>query len=202
LNAAWLGLGANLIVVAWVLGATFAGAEWHLGSMTTILAWEPRRTRVFLAKLVACLILVYLGAVVVEALLGAALLPAVFFRGTTVGADAEWLRESAGLLGRVGIACSVGAGLGYGLAMLGRNTAASLGIGFGYLVVVENLLRGLRPQWQPWFLGDNTAAFVGGPEEGALIAGRTLVGSGLVIGAYAAIALLVAWIFFRRRDVT
>jgi ABC-type transport system involved in multi-copper enzyme maturation permease subunit len=202
LREAWLGLGAQLIVIAWLLGATFVGAEWHLGSMTTLLTWEPRRTRVFLAKLIACVVLIYVGAVALEVLLGAALLPAALVRGTTAGADAEWLRESLGVLGRVGLACSVGGALGFGLAMVGRNTAASIGVGFGYLIVVENLVRGLRPQWAPWLLGDNTAAFVGGPGEQVFTYGRTTLESGLTIGAYAAVALLAGWIFFRRRDVT
>jgi hypothetical protein len=200
MREAWLGLGAQLMIVAWLLGASFAGAEWHAGSMTTLLTWEPRRTRVFVAKLMSCLALVYIGAVVLEALLGAALLPAAIFRGTTVGADAAWAGESAGLVGRVALACSAGGALGYGLAMLGRNTAASLGIGFGYLLVVENLIRGIRPQWAPWLLGDNMAALV---EGGAgVIPGRTALVAGVTVGAYAGVALLAGWLSFRRRDVT
>ena len=198
---AWLGVGAQLIVIAWLLGASFVGAEWHLGSITTLLTWEPRRGRVFVAKLVACVVLVYLGAVLLEALLGAALLPAAIFRGTTAGADAAWLRDSAGVVGRVGVACAVGAGLGYGLAMIGRNTAASLGVGFGYLVIVENLVRGFRPQLRRWLLGDNIAAFLGGAQDN-VIPGRSALEAGIVVAAYAAVALLLGWSFFRRRDVT
>ena len=201
MKAGWLALGAQLIIVGWLVGASFIGSEWHSGTMTTLLTWEPRRTRVFASKLVACVVLVYLGAVVLEALLGAALLPAALFRGTTAGADSAWVVESAGILGRVGLACSLGATLGFGLAMVGRNTAASLGIGFGYLVVVENLIRGFRPQWAPWLLGDNMAAFVDGG-DGTVIPGRSTVESGLTVAAYAAIAALAAWTSFRRRDVT
>jgi len=201
LNEAWLGLGAQLIIIAWLLGGSFAGAERHSGSMTTLLTWEPRRARVFMAKLIAVVVLVYLGAVVLEALLGLALLPAAAFRGTTTGADAAWFAESAGVLGRVGLACAAGGALGYGLAMVGRNTAASLGVGFGYLLIGESLVRGFKPQWGPWLLGDNTAAFVGGGEE-SVIAGRSTIEAGLVMGLYACIALLAGWSSFRRRDVT
>jgi hypothetical protein len=202
LREAWLGLGANLIIVAWLLGASFAGAEWHTGAMTTLLTWEPRRTRVFFLKLAACVVMVYLGAIFFELLLGGALLPAAIFRGSTAGADAEWLRDSAGVIARVGLACSVGGAIGFSLASLGRNTAASLGIGFGYLLVVENLIRGLRPQWAGWLLGDNVAAFVEGSPESVLTAGRSLAETGLTIGSYAAVAAILAWMFFRQRDVT
>jgi hypothetical protein len=201
LREAWLGVGAQLIIVAWLLGASFAGAEWHSGSMATLLTWEPRRVRVFLSKLVACLVLVYLGAVLAEVLLGGALLPAALFRGTTEGVDARWLADAAGVVGRVGIACASGAALGYGLAMVGRNTAASLGAGFGYLLIVENLVRGFRPQWSPWLLGDNTAAFLGGAQE-QVIAGRSVIEAGLVMGLYAGVVLLAGWITFSGRDVT
>jgi hypothetical protein len=68
--------------------------------------------------------------------------------------------------------------------------------------VVENLIRGLRPQWAGWLLGDNVAAFVEGSPESVLTAGRSLAETGLTIGSYAAVAAILAWMFFRQRDVT
>jgi hypothetical protein len=50
--------------------------------------------------------------------------------------------------------------LGFGLTNLLRNTGAALGVGFVYLVVVENAVRALRPAWQPWLLTNNAAALV------------------------------------------
>jgi hypothetical protein len=38
------------------------------------------------------------------------------------------------------------AGFGFGLTSAGRNTAVALGVGFGYPVIVENVVRGLRPR--------------------------------------------------------
>ena len=200
LREAWLGLGAQLIVIGWLLGASFVGAEWHNGTMTTLLTWEPRRARVFLAKMIACFVIVYLGAVLMEALLGAVLLPAALLRGTTTGANAAWLAEAAGVVGRVGLACGAGAVLGYGLAMIGRNTAASLGVGFGYLLIVENLVRGFKPGWSRALLGDNIAALLGGARDN-VIAGRSPLEAGLIVAAYAGVAVLAGWTFFRRRDV-
>ncbi len=38
------------ILIGLVIGASAVGASWQTGTMTTILAWEPRRTRVALAR--------------------------------------------------------------------------------------------------------------------------------------------------------
>ena len=52
------GTSINIIVIGWLVGASLAGAEWAAGTMTTLLAWEPRRIRVLLAKLVAAIVTV------------------------------------------------------------------------------------------------------------------------------------------------
>lgn len=201
LHDVWLGVGGQLIVIAWLVGASFLGAEWHAGTVTTFLTWEPRRARVFVAKLLACVAVVFVATVALELLLGAALLPAALFRGTTAGAGGAWWAEQARLLLRVGAACAFGSALGYGIAAIGRNTAASLGAGFVYLVVVENLVRGLKPQWQPWLLGDNVVSFLAGARD-AVIAGRSPLEAAAVMAVYGAVPVLAGLWLFRRRDVT
>ena len=47
------GVSGALAVVGWALGASLVGAEFASRSMTTLLTWEPRRGRVFVAKAVA-----------------------------------------------------------------------------------------------------------------------------------------------------
>src|SRR5205823_7441747 len=54
----------------------------------------------------------------------------------------------------VGMAAAVGAAI----ASLGRNTSAALGAAFGYLVVLEGILRGWKPWTQRWLLGNNAAS--------------------------------------------
>jgi hypothetical protein len=92
------------------------------------------------------------------------------------------------------------------VASLGRNTAAALGAGFGYIVVVENLIRALKPQWQQWLVTDNGAVFVTG--DPSLIgsasdgSGSSATAAGLLVLAYATLVVAVAYGFFRSRDVT
>jgi ABC-2 type transport system permease protein len=201
LHDVWLGVGGQLIIVAWLLGASFLGAEWHAGTITTTLTWEPRRVRVFLSKLAACVVVVFAGTILIELLLGAALLPAALFRGTTAGVDAAWAHDVAGVLLRAGAACGFGAALGYGIAAIGRNTAASLGAGFVYLVVIENLIRAYKPAWQGSLLGDNMAAFLVGPSD-PVIPGRSIAEAAAIVALYGAISLLAGLALFRRKDVT
>jgi len=196
-----MGTALVLVSVGWILGASAIGADWHAGHVTTILTWEPRRGRVMVAKIAASLASVVVLTLVIQALLGAALAVAAAGAGSTTGADAAWLAESAGVAFRVAVLSTIFAGFGFGLASAGRNTAVALGVGFGYLVIVENLVRGLRPQWTPWLLTDNAGLFiVDSPIDFPLLA-RSTVGAGLYLSAVGALLLLVATALFRTRDV-
>ena len=149
-----------LLAVGWMLGASAIGAEWHSGHITTILTWEPRRGRVIVAKIVASLASVFALSLVVQAALGLVLSIDAAGAGSTAGADVAWLVESAAVAFRVALLSTIFAGFGFALAAAGRNTAVALGVGFGYLVIVENLVRGLRPAWTPWLLTDNAGMFL------------------------------------------
>ena len=196
--------GSSLVLlsVAWMLGGSAIGAEWHAGHVTTILTWEPRRGRVMAAKIVASLTSVFVLSLAVQAVLGIALAIDAAGRGSTAGVDASWLSEAAAVALRVALLSSIFAGFGFALASVGRNTAVALGVGFGYLVIVENLVRGLRPQWTPWLLTDNAGLFVVGSQTDVPLLGRTVAGAGLYLAAVAVALLLGASGTFRARDVT
>ena len=195
--------GASLVLlsVGWMFGASAIGAEWHSGHVTTILTWEPRRARVMLAKIVACLASVFVLSVVVQAVLGLVLAIDAAGAGSTAGADASWLADSAAVAFRVALLSSIFAGFGFALAGAGRNTAVALGAGFGYLVVVENLVRGLRPEWAPWLLTDNAAMFIIGSPADFPLLGRTPVEAAVYLSVLALVLLLGAGGLFRMRDV-
>ncbi len=145
--------------LAFLIGATFIGAEWTTRSLVALLFWEPRRLRVMGAKLA-----VLAGAVTALALAaqvawwgGAKLLAAQ--RGTAEVPPGFW-GDYLGTAGR-GVFVAVIAGLlGFGLAHAVRHTAAALGIGFAYFAILESMIRAFRPAWQPWLLTDNALAFV------------------------------------------
>jgi ABC-type transport system involved in multi-copper enzyme maturation permease subunit len=196
------GMSWFAILLGWLLGASLVGAEWHTGTMATLLTWEPRRVRVLLAKLVAAGALACTLAVLLQLLLGAALLPAGLLRGTTEGIDAGWMRSLSGVGLRVAAVSIVGALIGFSIAAISRNTAAALGIAFGYFAVVENAIRGLRPHWTPWLLGDNVAVVITNQPQNFPLVDRSTLGAATLVACYALALVIVAVATFRRRDIT
>ncbi|MGH2753457.1 MAG: ABC transporter permease subunit [Actinomycetota bacterium] len=194
-----LGTSVMLIILAWLIGASAVGGEWHTRNMTTLLTWEPRRGRVLVAKVTAAMLTTFLISMFLQAWLVTALVPAAAIRGSTEGVDAAWLVDIVELMARIGLIGSLGAAMGASLAMIGRNTAAAMGAGFAYLAIVEGLIRGLKPAWQTWLIGDNAAIVIGG--EGDIIPGRSITGAALLIGLYALGLALGAAALFRSRDV-
>jgi len=198
----FLGTALILVIVGWVLGASFIGAEWHAGTVTTLLTWEPRRARVVAAKIVAALVSIFVLSMVIQAALGGMLAFDAATRGTTAGADGAWLAETIGVALRAALLATFGAGVGFGLAAVGRNTAAALGVGFGYVVIVENIVRGVRPQWIDWLASENAGRFLlARPLEFPFLE-RSTLGAGLYLAAVTTLILFGAAVIFRARDVT
>jgi hypothetical protein len=202
------GTTAPIVLAAWVVGASAVGAEWHTGSMTTTLTWEPRRIRLLVAKAAAVVLFAFVATVVVQAALGLALAPAAlkepdlrFCVGRVCPPPPGWLTPAAGIVLRGATLSAVLAAVGFSIASIGRNTAASVGIGFGYLLVVEGLLAGLVDWLRPFLLTPNAVVFVGGAPLGEMGLSSPDA-AGLLLGAYGVGALLVAVALFRTRDVT
>jgi hypothetical protein len=191
-----------LLTLGWLVGASFIGADWHAGTITTQLTWEPRRLRVLAAKAAALAILVPIGCTAVMLVLGVALVPAAQWRGSFDGVDAQWSASLLSIAGRGALLALLAAEVGFAIASLARNTAAALTAGFIYLAVVESLVRALKPAWQPWLLTDNVGLFLTGQEAGVPSLGRTALDAGALLIGYAALALVLAATLFRARDVT
>jgi ABC-2 type transport system permease protein len=197
-------MGALLAIAAFMVGASAVGADWQAGFLPTLLTWEGRRGRVFVAKLVAVAATVALAVAAWQLLLGLALVPFAAVRDATAGTGGTWLRETAGLGLRVAAVSAGAAGLGYALAVVSRGTAGALGLGLAYLLVLESVLSSNFKPVRPWLVVDNAVVFVKGQFEGGPggdVPGRTVVAAAAVLVAYAAAALASAAVVFRRRDV-
>jgi ABC-2 type transport system permease protein len=195
-------LSGLFIAILVVLGATSVGAEWHAGTVTTQLTWEPRRAPLLLAKAVAAALVAFVGYWLAEAMLLGALTPAALFRGTTEGVDAHWLRLTAEPLLRASAVAAMGAMIGHGLAWLARNTAVAVGAVLGYAAVIEPLLRAVRPMWEPWFVVSNAVRFITAHRLDFATRQRSTAGAGVLLVAYTLGVALVSVAVFRRRDVT
>lgn len=137
------GVAYPLMFLALAMGSTAVAAEFTHRTMGTWLTFEPRRTRVFLSKLLAPA----LAAIPVAALgIGLVLVgvPLVFrwFRMDEGLPDADWA-ELGMLCLRVVLICVATGALGAAAAFVLRHSGVVLGVMVGYLLLVEGMLAGM-----------------------------------------------------------
>jgi ABC-2 type transport system permease protein len=195
------GTTAPLVVVAWLIGASVIGSDWQTRTITTVLTWEPRRVRVLLTKAFACIVVAVGFALLAQALLSLALLPATYLHGTTAGADRGWFVSVLGVLLRGTGLVAIAAAVGFSVASIGRNTAAALGIGFAYFLVIENVVGSLLEGLRRWLVLGNAIVLVSGEDGGGEVIGRSVVAAAVYLTAVGIVLLAVATVVFRRRDV-
>lgn len=218
-----IGVGIAAAGVGFLLGASVGGSEWSSRSMTLQLLFEPRRLRLLTIKWLGLLIVVVaLAAIGIAVALALASISASM-RGTWDSAFAivPEMRDSfvASLItmsGRALVLVAIAATIGYGIAMLVRNTGASLGVAFVYFVVFENVIRFALMKYgtEPFMLSTNTVAFLfpggipvpGRRESGDLsfqseIVELTNLRAFFTLMVYAVVLTVPAAWSFTRRDV-
>jgi hypothetical protein len=132
-----IALAALLAVMAFVIGATYVGAEWSSGGMMNLLLWRPRRLEVLGTKLAVLLVSLTAVTVVISAAWTGLFVLTAYLRGTLAGmTPGAW--QSFLLLELRGLVVVLVAGaVGFGLASLGRHTATALGAVIGAVIVFQ-----------------------------------------------------------------
>lgn len=207
------------LLTAFVVGASFMGAEYSTGSLANWLTFVPRRLLVYASKLGAVLV----ASAVAGAVANFLMLGLVVLLTRVHGGDLVGLGDVAATAGRaVPLACLAGVA-GFVFALLTRHTVAALGIALGYLVV-SAVLGGLAANadgplaWlPPWLPENNVAAFL---EHGTTYTQYVLTvteqgasgdsvekhisfgHSALYWAVLLVVAVVSAALVFRRRDVT
>jgi ABC-2 type transport system permease protein len=205
-------LSSILILFGFLLGATVIGAEWHHGTLTGLLLWEPRRVRVFAAKLVALLTGVTLvGALAYAAIYGGSW-GVARLRGI-VGTLSPELHTRYALDAGRGLALAlVGAAVGFAISFTLKHTAAAIGVVFAYFSVFELGVRSFVPSSPQWLATTYITAWL---ERHAEVTYSNCLTGGCGVthlsvpmwagGAYvlgiAVAALVAAAVVFRRREV-
>lgn len=211
-----------LALFAYVVAASYIGAEWHSGGMTNLLLWRPKRLSVLFTKLG-----VLLGSVLgIATALGALWTVAFWLIGKYDGRTGRMTQgawESFAISGArgVGLVLAVAA-VAFGLASIGRHTAMALGVAVGVGVIGEIALRIaleivgvpfsgrylLSTYAAAWFQKEwkltnweSCVLTTTGPCEPATFL-VTWQQSALVFGVGTALVLLAAIWLIRRRDVT
>ena len=210
-----LGVAALAAALAVAMGTTWIGAEWSTRNIVALLFWVPRRLQVMGAKL-----LVLVGAAALFGVLAeAAWLATAGIWEATVGSDEPFPKDFWSSLlqtqARGVLLVVLAAVLGFGLTNVVRNTGAALGIAFVYTAIAENIIRALRPHWEPWLLTSNALGLVqdggyrivfwndgpiganGEPPEYYL----GPLHAGLYLGVVALVLASIGAILFARRDI-
>lgn len=210
------GIGVLMIVAALmvIVGATFAGADWSSGSMSNQLLFEPRRTKVWLAKAGALFVGVLVVAAVVVGGFWVSLYVTAELRGIPTGATVQ--ENIRWLAGRGVLLAAFGALGGYALSMLMRHTVGTLAILFAYAVGGEALTSSLPIEGVGrWSLSNNVFAWLNDGHryyddslpcsrvsDGCNQMATITQGQGVVyLGALFVVVVALSMLFFRRRDI-
>jgi ABC-type transport system involved in multi-copper enzyme maturation permease subunit len=206
-------LSIVLALFAFLVGATAVGAEWNHGTLAALLLWEPRRLRVFLAKLGA---LVFGGtavSVLAYAANVAGHLGVAELRGVVGTISPDFQRELA-LIAVRGLGVTlVGAAVGFAIAFTLRRTAAAMGVALAYFGVAEIGARSFFEAPERWLLTTYIQAWLdkvatvskysctpGGSCDMTTFT-ITMWQGGAFLIALGLFALAVAAAVFRRREV-
>lgn len=154
------GLSYLLVAMAFLIGASFLGAEFSSGAIGNWLTFEPRRMRVYGSKLAGAGIGLAPVAVVITAVMVFGTYLIIDRLGITAGTTGKVWGNLAETSGRIVLVTAMGAVLGGVVGLLLRHTAAAIGVVMAYLVLVEGVFGGFLTQVQPWLIRLNFDAFV------------------------------------------
>ncbi|MGW6279813.1 ABC transporter permease subunit [Kribbella sp. NPDC055071] len=149
-----------LAFAAFLIGASFVGAEFSSGAIGNWLTFEPRRLRVYGSKLLAAAIGFVPIAVVVLGIAVAGVYLIVHQLGNTSTTTGKVWGDLSAITGRAVLMVALAAALGGVVGLLLRHTAAAIGVAMGYLVLVEGVFAGFLSKAQPWLVKVNFDAFV------------------------------------------
>ncbi len=203
-------ISALLFAIAAILGASFIGAEYKAGTIETTLLWEPRRMRVLVSKLGSVGLSAFVIHITLLGFLVLTMLPAAVWRGSTAGVDTEFWLGLLGVVLRGGIVAAAIAAIALSVSVLTRNTVGGVAVLLGYSAVSPMISLALLRSTRPLGLAENMTVFANGGEVGRFISGpygyQTVYshgpsGAAIVVAAYMAIAITIALVVFRRRDI-
>jgi len=155
-----LGSSYLLAFAAFLIGASFVGAEFSSGSISNWLTFEPRRLRVYGSKLLAAATGMLPVALVILAVLLAGTYAIIAAMGITAGTTGKVWGDLTGTAGRAVLMAAAAGALGGVFALLLRHTAAAVGIAMGYLVLVEGVFGSFLTKAQPWLVKLNFDAWI------------------------------------------
>lgn len=193
-----LGTVSNLAgLVLLVVWAIAVANDYSSGLIRILVQAQPRRVRLLAGKLVALVAFTLVATAATTLVVVLLAHPLARLEGISVNAwkTGFFSHLFSGYFNFL-VAALVWGLIGAMLAELTHSSALAIGIGIGYLLVVENLIGIVAPDASPYLpAGSLTALVMGGTARLAWAAAL-----GLVI-LYGAVAAAVAFLAFRTRDI-
>jgi ABC-2 type transport system permease protein len=191
----WGGLGA---LFAGLAGAMSITAEFRYGTIRTTFLVTPRRGRVIAAKAAASALIGAFFGIAAEASVIGVGNAGLAGRGIPVHLTNG---DYAQLLVGGAVAAALWAPLGVGLGALLRNQVATLVGLFAWLLLIEGLLYGLLAHMSRFLPGIAGSAMAGVTTTGDVRPLLAPLLGGLLLAAYATVAVVAGVIITARRDV-
>jgi hypothetical protein len=120
------GTGVALLFAGFAIGASFVGAEFNVGSLTTQLLFEPRRGRVHAAKAVAVAAGSFVFALAIMALVAFAMYLGSAVHGVLVGVDSTFAVDRLGEALRISAAVGAGSAMAYCATLVTKRSSAGM----------------------------------------------------------------------------
>lgn len=208
-----LGPVASLLpVMAFVIGASFIGADLRTGMLGQILTWEPRRPRLLFARMLTAGLGVALLAMVLAAFLIALLYGLMGLVGTVDGTTSElWGNLFVAIL-RTGATAALFCAFGIAITLIVDSSVGSI-VGFLiYWFIIENfLVSAFLPKVAVYLPITNGSSFSSGADveriEGSVFSDFEIVEqhsyliAGLILALWIGVAVAAAAVTFVRRDM-
>ncbi len=205
-------MGFLIPIMAFVLGASYFGADEKVGMIEHLLTWEPRRMRFLVARMIAGTGSIF----VISALLSAFLVGLLVVLVLATGGDSSGIGDQAGtIIGaifRSGVSGAIFFLFGLGITIIVNSSVAAI-VGFLiWVFLVEVALIGpLLPRVAAWFPVSNSTSFVSGRDyevfPGPFDDGfdvnfhHNYLVSGLLIFVWSAVFTVLGYVAFARRDI-
>lgn len=199
------------LVLAVIIGASYVGAEYRAGTVENLLLWEPRRKRVLSAKLIGGFVSSTAVTVFVLSWLVALFFLLANLRGTTQGVDSQFWLDVASMTLRAGVIGGLFFVIAMSVAVIARNTTASVGIILGWFAVSNILIELAARGFRRWELFTNALAFINEADvpryqrirgEWSLLYSHSSVVGGLIVLVWATVFAAIATVVFSRRDIS
>ncbi len=201
-----------LPIMAFVIGASYIGADVKTGMLEQILTWEPRRLRLLIARSIAGFTGAAVLAMALATFLVALLWGLAAATGTTDGTTGEFWGNVVQVIVRTGIAAGLFLLFGLGITVLVNNSVGAI-VGFViYWFIVENfLLSAFLPRVAVYLPITNAGSFASGADveriDGNVFGDFEIIShhgyrtAGVILAAWTIASVVVAAAVFTRRDV-